>query len=270
MTALFDTNCHLDFPELSADLDEELARARLLGVTGWLVTGTEPTQWQRLGPLRKHQGVRLAVGIHPWWVEEVNARGERALDDALESLRSRALEVGAVALGECGLDRVRAERQGVGLELQSRAFEGQLALARELALPVVLHVVGAHGAALDVLRRGGPLPAGGVVHGFAGSEALARHYLSRGLHVGFGFAVTSDVAWRAREAASRLPLERCLLETDAPDQAPRGGRREGAQRGSGRPYELPVVARAVAELRGLPPSEVARRTYGNALALFGG
>lgn len=269
MSALFDSHCHLDFPELARDLEEELRVARAASVTGWLIPGTEPAQWQRLGALSAHPGVRLAVGLHPWWVGEVSRRGASALAEALGAIEGKLRELGAVALGECGLDARRAARDGTDMSLQLEAFEAQLVLARERSLPIVLHVVDAHGAALALLRRVGRLPAGGVVHGFTGSEGLGREYLALGLHVGLGCQLTSAAARRVREAAARLPLERLLLETDAPDQRPRGFALPSDGATFGRPRDLADVAACLAELRGAPLSEVAARTHENALALFG-
>ncbi len=269
MSALFDSHCHLDFPQLANDLEAELAAARVANVTGWLIPGTEPAQWERLGAFAGHSGVRLAVGLHPWWVGDVCSRGARALEDALRAIERKLGELGAVAVGECGLDARRAARDGTDLSLQLEAFEAQLVLARERSLPIVLHVVDAHGAALTLLRRVGPLPAGGVVHGFTGSEGLGREYLALGLYVGLGCQLTSAAARRVREAAARLPLERLLLETDAPDQRPRGGAPPCDGATFGRPRDLAVVAACLAELRGVALPEVAARTHENALALFG-
>ncbi len=269
MSALFDSHCHLDFPELAADLEAELAAARAANVTGWLIPGTEPAQWTRLGNFAAHSGVRLAVGLHPWWVGEVSRREPRALEDALGTIEGKLVELDAVALGECGLDARRAARDATDLSLQLEACEAQLVLARERSLPIVLHVVDAHGAALALLRRVGPLPAGGVVHGFTGTEGLGREYLAQGLYLGLGCQLTSAAARRVREAATRLPLERLLLETDAPDQRPRGNVLPSEGATFGRPRDLAVVAACLAELRGVALSEVAARTHENALALFG-
>ena len=169
---MYDSHCHLDFPELAGDLDEHLTRARALGIEAWHVPGCGPSQWPRLTPVSDIAGVSIGVGVHPWWVDEVLSPSEedpgalsRALDDAMQRLAAELRARGAAALGECGLDRPRARSGGPSRERQRLVFEAQLALARELELPVVLHVVGEHGAALELLERVGDLPAGGVVHG---------------------------------------------------------------------------------------------------------
>ncbi len=264
---MFDSHCHLDFPALAESLSSELAAARAVGVEGWLVPGCAPTQWQRLGALTQVGGVCVAVGLHPWWVQEVAERAASALSDSVAQLAEKARSLGAVALGELGLDGARAERESPAFELQRVAFEAQLEVARELELPVVLHVVRAHETALDCLRRLGAPRAGGVVHGFSGSLELAERYLRLGLSIGVGCQVTSEASRKLRDAVARLPLERLLLETDAPDQRPRGG--ASSLPAHGRPLDLMAVAQAVAELRGISPKELGRASTDNARRLFG-
>lgn len=262
---MFDSHCHLDFEELACALPSELGAARALGIEGWLVPGCEPAQWSRLAHVSAQAGVSVAVGVHPWWVPELAARGPSALGDAVAELESAARSLGAVALGECGLDAARVDRNGPELELQRTAFEAQLEVARDVGLPVVLHVVRAHEAALASLRRLGVPAAGGVVHGFSGSLGLAEEYTRLGLYVGIGCQVTSTASRKLREVAARLPLERLLIETDAPDQRPRSTRALAAR---GRPVDLALVAEAVAALRGMDASELGRATARNARRLL--
>lgn len=272
---MYDSHCHLDFPELSDTLEAHLSDARAAGVEAWHVPGCGPSQWPRLRALVGRDGVRLGVGIHPWWAEEVLSDGvsdasalRRAVDEAMAHLDRELRALGACALGECGLDRPRARAGGAPLELQRALFEAQLVLARERGLPVVLHVVGEHGAALEILERVGELPAGGVVHGYSGSPELVPRYVARGLAIGLGPRITGSGARRARASLQVVPLDWLLLETDAPDQAPAMGERfDPARRGV--PADLVLVAQEAARQRGLPLAELARATYENARRLFG-
>ncbi len=266
---MFDSHCHLDFPEIFGTLESELAGARAAGIEGWLVPGCEPSQWARLEAFARVPGVRVALGLHPWWAPRVIAESEGALDSVVAQLATDARRFGARAIGELGLDGARVETSHPDFELQRRAFEAQLASAVELELPVVLHAVRAHGPMLQSLRRVGVPRAGGVVHGFSGSLPVARDYMALGLHVGIGCQVTSSLSRRMREAAAALPLERLVVETDAPDQRPREADGAAGEARPGRPTDLVRVIAAVAELRGLSTAEVGRATAQNACALFG-
>lgn len=217
------------------------------GLSGLLLASTGPTDWPQQRSLgERDKRIFLAFGIHPWSV------GEQAAVDALEAALQAPLPL-PDAVGEIGLDRAVA---GPPYPLQRLRFEQQLALAAQHRRPVVLHIVQAHGHALEHLRRQ-PLEAGGLVHGFSGSREIAGQYLDLGLHLGMGRLLLSPHARRTQEAARQVPLERLLVETDAPAQL------DGAHR-------LPEVIAALAALRGLSPPEVAATTAASALRLYRG
>lgn len=185
----------------------------------------------------------VGVGQHPYWSEGV------ANTDALcDEIQQRCVEYGAVAIGECGLDKGR----GAPLSEQVTLFEAQLSLAGQMGLPIVIHQVGAQKELLECLERVGLPDAGGVVHGFSGDTSWGRALQQRGLLLGIGLAVTKTERRRLRAAVSDLPVDRMMLETDAPDQGP-GGR-------SGLPVDLTLVRDAVAELKDLAPEIVAEVT----------
>lgn len=276
---LFDTHCHLDFEAFDADRAEVVERARGAGVDALLVPGYAPRTWARAAALaRAIPGARVAVGLHPLALSEPRpapalepARVPRAaLDEPApdldpehleEALYAAARAHGAVAIGECGLDA----RPGLApLERQRLILDAQLRVARALCLPVVLHCVRAHGALLDCLERGGPLPAGGALHAFTGPAELLPRYGRLGLSFGLGGALTRPAARRPQEAARAVPLDRLLLETDSPDMAP-----EGAPGPRNEPAFLKYTLAALAALRGVPEEELAAAAYDNALRLFG-
>lgn len=252
---MFDAHCHLDFDAFE-DRQAVIARARAVGVEGIHVPGVCPEQWPRAAALCTEE-IRHGVGIHPWWVNQIDD-----LDAALDQLKSVAERTGAEAIGECGLDAPRAKRGGASLDLQQRVFEAHLDVAAALSLPVVLHVVGAHGRALALLQERGPLPAGGMVHSYSGSAEMVDGYAALGLFFSFGAAVTREHAKRARSAVCAAPADRLLLESDGPDQPLEG-------RELGEPEDVAVTCGVVAELRGEPVATVAARTAENARRLFG-
>lgn len=251
---MFDSHCHLDFTALAADLVGHLGRGRAAGIHGWFVPGCEPRQWSKLARVRQQTAdIHVGVGLHPYW-----SGGVEDVDELVNQLRETCLSLGAVALGECGLDKGR----GAPLVRQAELFEAQLTLARELDLPVVVHQVGAQEELLRCLGRVGLPRAGGVVHGFAGDVTWARTLVARGLLLGVGLSVLRRDRERLRAAIVALPLERLLLETDAPDQAVSG------QKGQGVPSDLVAVCSAVAELKSIIPEIVGETTERTARALY--
>ena len=260
---LIDTHCHIDRAEFDADRDRVLERARRAGVAHVIVPSIGPSWWDRLLEIVRESGGYLScgLGIHPQELPELDpAEDERAIRRLGDLLASGA----AVAVGECGLDGPTAARPGGGMERQIRLFEAQLGLARDLRLPVLLHVFRCQGEALRVLERMGPLPAGGVLHSYSGSAELVKRWRKLDLHFSFTGPVTFERSVRVHEAARAVPADRLLLESDAPDQPPsrhRGARNE--------PAFLPEIASALARLRGEEPEELAARTTLNARRLFG-
>jgi TatD DNase family protein len=261
---LLDSHCHLDDPRFADDVGAVLERARAAAVQGFVVAGYGPERWPAQAALAvAHPDVVVTFGLHPWLV--AGDAPDTPLAPWLEKL-ARALDGGLgvrpVALGELGLDRGPRVEAGA-LERQREALRAQLAMARERDLPVVLHVVRAHGQVLEVLRSDGLPDAGGMVHGFTGAPEVAAEYVALGLFVSFGGAVTRPRAKKARRAAAEVPAERLLLETDSPDQPPH--ERAGARN---EPAFLVDIAAAVAHLRGQPAQQVAEGAAANARRLF--
>ena len=200
-----------------------------------LVPGVDPAQWARAELLDGGGlGLRFAVGVHPRHDGEL---------DALETWIER---LGAVAIGELGWQQ--------GVPHRDTFMDAQIEIARRRRLPIVVHVVGAHGHALERLRRHGELR--GVVHAYSGSADLVREYLAIGLHVSIGPSVLVNDARKVHAACVAVPAERLLIETDAPDQI-------------AEPAGLREVAVRVADLRGATFDELADLSSQNARDLFG-
>ncbi len=253
---MIDAHCHLDFERFDADREALLAAARAVGVRRWLCAGVRPGDWDRQAALEAAEdGVASCFGIHP----HVAARmGADDLAAAMDALAARA----RLAVGETGLDGSRYVPRG-SHEAQFEAFRAQLALARERDLPVVLHVLQAHGATLDVLERDGVPAAGGMVHSYSGSAELVARYEKLGLYVSFSGSITRPGAKKVRAAAMATSPDRLLVETDCPDQVP-----TGVVGGRNLPEYLPRIVKSVAAARDEPWEDVARRTAENAARLF--
>jgi len=257
---LIDAHCHLDSARLGTSGEVAVAEAREVGVDGIVMAGVDPSGWEAQQALAKRcTGVFPVFGIHPQLVPELDGP---ALDAMLGELHLALGQDRPVALGETGLDRLTAANKAAIL-LQEHAFRAQLRLARRHDLPVVLHLLKADALALQILAEEALPERGGMVHGFSGSAEFAKKLVGFGLHVSFAGTLTFPQSRRLREAAAAVPIDRLLVETDAPDQTPVPHRGE-----PNRPALLPLVVQALAQVRALPFEEVAAFTAANAKRLF--
>lgn len=253
MHPLFDSHCHLDAPEFDADREAVLARARAAGVHRQLLPAIDAAGWPALRDLcAATPGLYPAYGLHPMFM----ARHRR---EHLDLLRDWLARERPVAVGECGLDFWNGDADAPE---QLALLEGQLRLAREFDLPVVLHARKAVDAVTAALRRIGGLR--GVLHSFSGSPAQARALWDLGFHLGIGGPVTYPRARRLRALVATMPAQWLLLETDSPDQP-----LCGCQGQRNEPARLARVLAEVAALRGEDPDALAAATTGNACRLFG-
>ena len=249
---LVDSHSHFDAPEFDGDRDAALARARAAGVTRQVVPAVAASSWPKLREVcAQDAGLFAAYGLHPMYLSEHRPAH-------LEDLRTWIEREKPVAVGECGLDFFV---EGLDAETQQQYFDGQLRLAREFDLPVIVHARRAVDAVIASVKRVGRLR--GVVHSFSGSPEQARQLWQLGFLIGLGGPVTYERANRLRALARTMPLDYLLLETDAPDQPDAGIR---GQRNE--PARLPVVRDVIADLRGITADEVSQATTRNAERLF--
>lgn len=250
---LVDTHCHIDLPTFDEDRSAVIERARAAGVDRMIVIGFAPERWgSALRLAAEEPGVFVTVGLHP--------TDAGRWSDALENdLRETARNPAVRGIGEIGIDY---HWKSASPEEQGWTFARQIALAKDLTLPFVIHQRDAERDVLEVLRVAGP-PHAGVMHCFTGDAAYASECLDLGLHLGIGGAVTFRKARALHEVARDAPLDRIVLETDAPYMTPsphRGQRNE--------PAHVRLIAERVAELRGVPLEEIAATTTANAERLF--
>lgn len=253
---LVDTHCHLDMEAYGADLDQVLLRAGQAGVARIVTVGIDLASSRRAVALaEKHVGVYATVGVHPHNVREC------VDSDVLAVLRDLCRHEKVVAYGEIGLDYVK---DYAPVPLQKEYFLRQVALARELGLPLVVHDREAHADIMAGLESFAPFPAGGVMHCYSGDPELARRVLDLGFFLSIPGVVTFNRAEILHEVVRQVPLSSLLVETDGPFLAPvpRRGRRN-------EPQLLLHTAQRIAELKGVGLDEVARQTTANAEHLFG-
>jgi len=258
---LIDAHCHLDDPRLEGQWPVLWQRARRAGIVGCILAGTHEASWQRSSALaRSTEGLWPTYGVHPWWAE--CAEAETIWLDVLRQSLTESAWVRPIGIGEIGLDYARARTEAARAQ-QRAVFRAQLALAREAGLPVVLHVVRAHAALLHILDADGIATCGGMVHGFTGDREQARDYVSRGLVLSFGSAVTYPGRRKLVEAVGSVPRHAFVIESDAPHQPPSG------RQGLNEPAWLWEIVRAVAATRDVPPQVVAEESVATTVRLFG-
>jgi TatD DNase family protein len=250
---LVDSHCHLDAAEFDADRAEVIARAQSTGVVAQVVPAVTAAGWPKLREVcAATDGLFPAYGLHPLFLDQHRPAHLPLLGDWIARERP-------CAIGECGLDFFV---EGLDEAEQQRYFLGQLQLAREFDLPVIVHARRAVDAVILAIRKVPRLR--GVVHSFAGSAEQAQQLHKLDFLIGLGGPVTYHRAQRLRRLAAQLPLQQLLLETDAPDQPDaciRGQRNE--------PARLRSVLDTIAALRGQPATEIAEQTTRNARKLFG-
>jgi TatD DNase family protein len=223
----------------------------------------EVANFEAVRALAHTHGFAYAIGIHPLFVARAPDADLQRLHDALAALHD---DPRLVAVGEIGLDHFVP---GHDLQRQAHFYAAQLELAREFALPVILHVRRSADTLLKHLRR---IPVGGgIAHAFNGSMQQALGFVQLGLKLGFGGALTFERALQIRRLAQALPLEALVLETDAPDIPPQWLYRSAGQRAAGEtsrnePCELPRIGAALAQLRGMSGEALAEATRANARA----
>jgi TatD DNase family protein len=249
---LIDSHCHLDDDRLDDRRDEVVAEAVAVGVTRMIVPATTANRWEKLKSVcERHDGLYVAYGLHPMFIEQHQAIHLRDLDEWLE-------REAVVAVGECGLDFFSTR---VDEKWQKQLFLEQLQLADNHRLPVIVHARKAMDDVISLLRRQGRQ--GGVIHSFAGSEQQARQLYDLGFKLGIAATLGFERARKLRAVVATLPLDALLLESDAPDQP------GAAHRGQlNQPAYIVEHLQTMAELRQMELADLAAALTRNTESLF--
>jgi TatD DNase family protein len=251
-----DSHCHLTDAKFDADRAAMLTRAREAGVSRFIVIGANGDfvhNEKAVALAQEHEDVFAVVGVHPHDAKSIT-------DETYVRVRELAQHPKVVGLGETGLDFYYDNSPREDQRLHFRKF---IRLARELQLPLSMHVRDAYPEAAQMLREEGEGQIQGVMHCFTGSADEAQMLLALGLYISFSGIVTFKSAADLREAARLVPLDRLLIETDCPLLAPlpyRGKRNE--------PAYVVQVAKVIAETKGCPLEELAAATWKNTGTLF--
>ena len=249
-----DSHCHLDFPELSADLPAVLEAMAANRVTHALCISVNLPELPRVMELATgHANLYASAGVHPDY--------EDTPDPSVEELLALATRPKVVAVGETGLDYYRLSGD---LSWQRERFRRHIRAARECAKPLVIHTRAAAADTLAIMREERAGDAGGVMHCFTETWDVAQAAIDLGFHISFSGIVTFKNAQELKEVARRVPLERMLIETDSPYLAPVPFRGKTNQ-----PAYVRYVAEEIARLRQIPVEQVAAATSANFFRLFG-
>ena len=251
---LVDSHCHLDFPELRADLDGVMRRMAEGGVDYALTISTTLATFPAvLEVAGSRPNLWCSAGVHP---DERRDDREAGVDELVRMARHPKV----VAIGETGLDYYRVEGD---TGWQRERFRAHIRAAREAGKPLVIHTRAAAADTLRIMEEERAREVGGVMHCFTETREVAEAAMAMGFRISFSGIVTFKNAQALREVAVRVPLDRMLVETDSPYLAPvphRGKTNE--------PSYVRHVAEEIARLRAVPPEEVARATSANFFALF--
>ncbi len=251
MTRPVDTHCHLQDAKFDGDRAQVLARS--LDKLAWLVVVGDDLESSRAACEIVRDRVFATVGFHPYYAKDLD-------DAALQSLRALAGRPGVRAIGEIGLDYYNVFSPEPA---QHTAFERQLELARELGLPVVIHNRDADEDAYAILRNHIDNLAGCVMHCFGSDAAFAKRCIDLGCYVSFAGNLTFPKAQGLRDAAQAVPVDRLLVETDAPYLAPQAERGKRSE-----PHFVTHTAAVLAQLKGLSTEAFAEETTANAARLY--
>ncbi len=252
---LVDSHCHLDFPDFQEDFDEVLARAEEAGVTTMMTICTYVSKFDQVHDIAKaHDNIFCTVGIHPH-----NAESEPEV--TVEQLVEMASNPKVIGFGETGLDYFYEHSPR---EVQQRQFRTHIEAARQLDLPVIIHTRDAEEDTLAIIEdEFAKAPFKGLIHCFSASDSFAQRVVELGLYISISGIVTFKKAEELRDAIRHVPLERLLVETDAPYLSPipkRGKRNE--------PAYTAFTAAKVAEVKGVEEKEFAKVSTENFFRLF--
>jgi TatD DNase family protein len=252
---LVDSHCHLEFPDFAAEQQAVIDRARAAGIGHFLTISTRVHRFDEIREIAEaHADISCSLGTHPHSAEE-----------EADITTARLVELGrhpkVVGIGETGLDYYYDNSPR---DLQQEAFRRHIRAALELKMPLIVHTRDAEDDTMRILREEGQgTGLTGVLHCFSSSPLLAEQAIEFGFHISFSGIVTFKKSEELRDTARNVPLERLLVETDAPFLAPvprRGQRNE--------PAFVVYTAAMLAELHGLTPGVLGERTTANFFRLF--
>jgi TatD DNase family protein len=259
---LVDSHLHLQSYGPETDVAAVVEQALAVGVSHFIVNGTSPADWETVLELAgKFPQVVPCLGLHPWFVE-TDENWREVLEDLLKT--------NMCGVGEVGLDRA-VEIYDEAVQVEASRY--QLGLARKYNRPVMVHCVKAWGLLMDILDTES-LPQGMLIHAYGGSADMVKPLVKKGAYFTFSGSVLSDRFKRAREALKTVPLDRLLVESDAPYMLPPEEfckftlvAKDGSK--ANHPANLPAILEGMADLLGVPLEQLRKQIWENSQRFFG-
>ncbi|GFH41809.1 TatD family hydrolase [Lactococcus hodotermopsidis] len=252
---IFDTHTHLNTETFQGREAKEIEKAHEFGVTKMNIVGFDmPTIKRSLALSEEFDNLYATIGWHPTEASDYTPEIEAMIVENLATPK-------VIALGEIGLDY---HWMTAPKEVQERVFRRQIQLSKTHNLPFVVHTRDALEDTYAIIKSEGVGARGGIMHSFSGDYETAKKFLDLGLMVSFSGVVTFKKALELQEVATKLPLDKILVETDAPYLAPMPYRGK-----ENTPAYTKFVVEKIADLRGISADEVAQATYENAMRIFG-
>nr|VVV03167.1 putative metal-dependent hydrolase YjjV [Aliivibrio wodanis] len=250
-----DSHCHLDFSPFSGNEAYYLQKAQAKGISKFIVPSVNQFNWAKVVSLsEQHESIYYALGIHPLFISSDHQAEVTSLKQFVSEHRGKC-----VAIGECGLDFWDKESNR---DVQIDVFREQCFLAKNHQLPLIIHSRKSHDHVLKILREIKP-EKGGVIHGFSGSLQQAEQFIRLGFYIGVGGVISYERAIKTKNAISKIPLEKILLETDSPDMPLNGFQGE-----INTPDNVVNLFEYLSVIRKEPKQTIANIVYKNTTSLF--
>lgn len=261
-----DAHNHLQSPEFTAIAKSLATWSSPLGIERMVVNGTTESDWQAVAKLAADHPslIRPAFGLHPWYIQERSTNW-------LDMLEQKLIANPRASIGECGLDRWIQDHD---INDQEKVLRDHIALAVKHGRPITIHCLQAWGPLTDTLKSSAALPRGFLIHAFSGSIETAHQLVNFGGYFSFSGYFLHQQKQSIRDVYSKLPLERLLIETDAPSMPlPEGINRFSLPKGDdgtpvNHPGNLVVVRDALAQIRGISTDELDSQLHQNFNRLF--
>lgn len=250
---IIDAHCHLESDELVESLDVIIGKADNAGVVKLITSSVSPRQWELSKSIaEKFKQVEFALGIHPWF---------SSISDLPQlELLYHAKNIGAVAIGEIGLDK---KIDNPDMNIQLKIFQEQLKIAKEINLPVIVHCRGAFNELIEAVKKIGLPEAGGIIHSFSGSAEIAVQFIKYGLSFSLGGILTYKKSRKRTDLLNKIYPDHFLLETDSPDFLPVQIKEQPNM-----PSNILFNLKAAADILNKSEETVAETTTANAKKIF--